>query len=29
MIFGTLMLRSPIKFNQCNETYCVPNVQPK
>jgi len=29
MIFGTLMLRSPIKFNQCAETYCVPNVQPK
>ena len=29
MIFGTLMLRSPIKFNQCSETYCVPNVQPK
>jgi len=29
LIFGTLLLRSPIKFNQCSETYCVPNVQPK
>ena len=28
-LFGTLLLRSPIKFNQCAETYCVPNVQPK
>jgi len=29
MIFGTLLLRSPIKFKQCKESYCVPNVQPK
>ena len=29
MIFGTLLRRSPIKFNQCKVSYCVPNVQPK
>ena len=27
-LFGTLLLRSPIKFKQCEESYCVPNVQP-
>jgi sterol desaturase/sphingolipid hydroxylase (fatty acid hydroxylase superfamily) len=29
LIFGTLLRRSPIKFKQCSETYCLPNVQPK
>lgn len=28
-IFGTLLLRSPIKFGQCKATYCLPDVQPK
>ena len=28
LLFGTLLLRSPIKFKQCEESYCVPNVQP-
>jgi len=28
-LFGTLLLRSPVKFKQCGETYCVPNIQPK
>ena len=29
LIFGTLLLRSPIKFGQCKTTYCIPDVQPK
>jgi hypothetical protein len=29
LIFGTLLRRSPIKFKQCRESYCLPNVQPK
>lgn len=28
-LFGTLLLRSPIKFGQCRPSYCLPNVQPK
>ncbi len=27
-IFGTLLVRSPLKFKQCPVTYCVPDVQP-
>jgi len=27
-IFGTLLLRSPIKFKQAEPSYCVPDVQP-
>ena len=28
-LFGTLLKRSPVKFMQCKETYCLPDVQPK
>ena len=28
-LFGTLLLRSPVKFMQCNSDYCLPDVQPK
>ena len=28
-LFGTLLLRSPVKFKQCKESYCIPNIQPK
>ena len=28
-LFGTLLLRSPLKFKQCKPSYCVPDVQPK
>lgn len=28
LIFGTLMIRSPIKFKQCKSAYCLPDVQP-
>lgn len=28
LIFGTLLKRSPIKFNQVKQSYCVPDLQP-
>ena len=28
LIFGTLLKRSPIKFNQVKPSYCVPDLQP-
>ena len=28
-LFGTLLLRSPVKFMQCKSDYCLPDVQPK
>ena len=28
LIFGTLLTKSPIKFNQVKPSYCVPDVQP-
>jgi len=28
-LFGTLLIKSPIKFGQCKPSYCVPNVQPE
>ncbi len=29
LVFGTLMMRSSVKFKQVKESYCVPDVQPK
>ena len=28
-LFGTLLYKSPVKFKQCESSYCLPNVQPK
>jgi len=28
-LFGTLLYKSPVKFKQCEPSYCLPNVQPK
>ena len=29
LIFGTLLKKSPVKFNQVRPSYCVPDLQPK
>lgn len=28
LLFGTLLFKSPIKFNQVKSSYCVPDLQP-